>query len=189
MLKTLVTVVRTFPPPTLECTHDLPSAMERQSSEGSVISTDDSLFSKLSGASEAGSPITNPWESTEVLTRTDNPKGDSIEDLPAFLFNQSSDHACELKHLHHDYALRLTNQRSRLSSFRRPRFSTLYTRFAEFPRQSEPLLEQATRRVEWSQPNANTASSSTGFVSPFLLSLPFAPSQTIFVGTTVIQYA
>ena len=149
MLKMLVTVVCILPFPTLECTHEFHSAMERQSSEGSVISTDDSLFSKLSGASEAGSPITNPWESTEVLTRTDNPKGDSIEDLPAFLFNQSSDHACELKHLHHDYALRLTNQRSRLSSFRRPRFSTLYARFAAFPRQYEPLLEQATRGVKW----------------------------------------
>ena len=141
MLKMLVTVVRTFPPPTLKCTHDLPSAMERQSSEGLVISTDDSLFSHLSGASEAGSPITDPRESTEVLTRNGNSKGDSVEDLPSFLFRASSDHACELKHPHRHYAL-LTDQRSRLSSFRRPRF-------AAFPRQSEPLLEQATRGVKW----------------------------------------
>ena len=148
MLKTLVTVVRTFPPPTLECTHDLPSAMERQSSEGSVISTDDSLFSKLSGASEAGSPITDPRESTEVLARSSGPKGDSTEDLPAFLFSASSDHGCELKHPHRGHAV-LTDQRSRFSSFRRPRFSTHYTRFAAFPRQSEPLLEQATRGVKW----------------------------------------
>ena len=100
----------------------------------------------------------------------------------------SWNHARESKHLHQRKAPR-TDQRSWLPRPRRPRFSTLYTWFAAFPRQSEPLLEQATRRVEWSQPNANTASLSTGFVSPFLLSLPFAPSQTIFVGTTVIQYA
>ena len=144
----LVTVVCTFPFPTLECTHEFPSAMERQLSEGSATSTDDSLFSKLSGPSEPGSPIADPRESTEVLTQGGNSKGDSIEDLPAFLISASSDHACELKHPHRHYAL-LTDQRSRLSSFGRPRFSTLYARFAAFPRQPEPLLEQATRGVKW----------------------------------------
>ena len=148
MLKMLVTVVCTFPFSTLECTHEFQSAMERQSSEGSIISTDDSLFSHLLGASEAGSPITDPRESTEVLTRNGNSKGDSVEDLPAFLFSASSGHDCELKHPHRDHAV-LTDQCSRFSSFRRPRFSTHYARFAAFPGQSEPLLEQATRGVKW----------------------------------------
>ena len=121
-----------IPFPTLECTHGSPSAMERQVSEGSVTSTDDSLFSKLSGAAGAGGLITDPGESTKVLTRSGHSKGDSVETLPAFLFSQSSDHACELKHLHRDHAL-LTDKGSRLSSFRRPRFSTLYARFAAFP--------------------------------------------------------
>ena len=122
----LVTVVCTFPFPILECTHEFHSAMERQSSEGSVISPDDSLFSGMLGSS-----ITDPRESTEVLARSGRPKSDSMEDIPAFVLNVSSDHACELKYLDHDCALRLTDRRSQLSSVRRPRFST---RFAAFPR-------------------------------------------------------
>ena len=175
MLKMLMTVVCTFPLPTLECTHEFPSAVERQSSEGSVASTDESLFSKLSEASEAGSPITDPRESADVLARSIHSKGDimedppafcsshsqgdSTEDLPAFLFSASSDRACELKHPHRDHAV-LTDPCSRFSSFRRSRFSTHYVRFAAFPRQSEPLLEQTTRGVKWQQPNAKAASSS-----------------------------
>ena len=159
MLKVLVTVVCTFHLPALERTHKFPSAMERQSDEGSVASTDESLFSKLSEASKAGSPIADPWESADILPQSSYLRGDSIESLPASLFSASSDHARELKYPHHRQGL-LTDQRSRLSGFRRPRFSTLYARFATFPRQSEPLLEQATHGVKWLQPNANAASSS-----------------------------
>lgn len=60
----------------------------------------DSLFSRLSETSEAETFITEPSPtSTDALVLGGHSKGESTEDLPAFLFGQTSDHGCELKHL------------------------------------------------------------------------------------------
>jgi serine/threonine protein kinase len=69
-------------------------AMERPPSQDSVTSMPESLFSKLSEFSEAETSITEPGlASTEALAAGIHSKGESTEDLPAFLFSPVLDHA------------------------------------------------------------------------------------------------
>ncbi|KAF9648265.1 kinase-like protein [Thelephora ganbajun] len=75
--------------------------MERPPSQESTLtdtSTPDSLFSKLSEASEAESSIAEPARaSTDVLARDSYTKGGSSDDLPAPFFSPASDHVAHFQ--------------------------------------------------------------------------------------------
>jgi hypothetical protein len=86
----------------LESAHEFPLAMERPPSLDSTLtdtSLPDSLFSKLSEASEAESHITGtPLKSIDALVRVSCSKGESTDALPDILFSPVLDHIRELKH-------------------------------------------------------------------------------------------
>ena len=78
-----------------------PLITDHPPNQGSNTSTPDSIFSKLSVTSEAGTSIAEPAPlSMDALLQGIRLKCESTEDLPAFFFDQASDHTRELKYPH-----------------------------------------------------------------------------------------
>lgn len=90
----------------------------------------DSLFSKLSEASEAETFITEPdLMRTHALVLSGPSKGESTEELPAFLFDLTPDYSRESKTALHRRHTLLTDWRSPPPNPRGPNFSIPYPRF------------------------------------------------------------
>ena len=76
--------------------------MDRPPSQESTSSMPESLFSNLSGPSEAETSITDPaLMSTEALEQDIKSKNQSMEDIPAFFFELTPAQTRELKRQHH----------------------------------------------------------------------------------------
>ena len=137
--------------------------MKRPPSQESTLtntSLPDSLFTKLSEASEAESNITEPPRtSADVLAWANCSKGESTDALPDIFFSPALDRIRELKHplaplLHPGH-----NKRSPPPSYPGSYFSILYAQLGGRrsatppPRQPKSLPEQEICRVQWQQPN------------------------------------
>ena len=140
-----------------------PLAMKRPPSQESTLtdtSLPDSLFSKLSEASEAESHITEPPRtSADVPARASCSKGESTDALPDIFFSPALDRIRELKHPLAPLLRPGDHQRSPPPSYPGSYFSILYAQLGGRrsatppPRQLKSLPEQEICRVQRQQPN------------------------------------